>query len=102
MCRILRPTLAVTLVMWCLASAVAVAAVTTVLGTVQDVDIAAGRLTLRSTEGILLALPVHAELLASLRTGDAVEVKRAGPNAIIIRKQVRVQQSAMDGALLRP
>ena len=93
--------LAIGLVAWGLVSMVAFAAVTTVGGTIQHVDAAAGRLLLRSAEGTLVAVQVPTALLASLQTGDRVEVKQAGPHALILRTLARVSRPPRAGALPR-
>jgi hypothetical protein len=85
----------------CIASAVALAAGTTVFGTIQNVDADQGRLTLRAGENKILELQAPAELLAGLQTGDAVEVKMFGQKATMILKQGEAQQPEIGGALLQ-
>jgi hypothetical protein len=61
--------------------------VTRVSGTIQEVDLSAGRFTLQSTTGTLTELHAPPTLLSTLQTGDVVEVMMAGPNAMILRRQ---------------
>jgi len=66
---------------------VALAADTTVVGTIQHVDSNKGHLTLRSEEGKTVELQAPAALMASLQAGDAVEVQMVGTRATEIRKK---------------
>jgi len=81
MFRTFRSPLVVALAALCVASAVALAAGTTVFGTIQNVDADQGRLTLRAKEDKIVELQAPAELLSGLQTGDAVEVKVSGQKA---------------------
>ena len=87
MFRTLRSTLAIALAALFVVSAVALAADTTMSGTVQKVDTQKGQITLRSDEGKSVELQAPADLLAGLQTGDAVEVKVSGQKATMIHKQ---------------
>jgi hypothetical protein len=94
----LRRTLAVALAVLCVASVVALAADTTVVGTIQHIDPTKGHLTLRSEEGKTVQLQAPAALLSSLQAGDAVEVKVAGQKATLIhRLGSEIQQRRPDG-----
>jgi len=86
MARTLRRTLAVALAVLCVASIVALAADTTMVGTVQQVDPNKGHITLRSEEGKTVQLQAPAALLTSLQAGDAVEVKVSGQKATVIHR----------------
>jgi len=98
MVRTLRRTLAVALGVLCVASVVALAADTTVVGTIQHVDSKKGHLTLRSEEGKTVQLQAPAALLTSLQAGDAVEVKVSGQKATLIhRLGSEIQQQRRDG-----
>ena len=101
MFRTICSTLVVALVALCVASTVALAAETTVSGTVQSVDARKGHITLRSEEGKTVELQAPAELLAGLQTGDAVEVKVSGQKATLIHKQQGALRPEMDGVLPR-
>jgi len=96
-----RSPLVVALAALCVASAVALAAGTTVFGTIQNVDADQGRLTLRAKEDKIVELQGPAELLAGLKSGDAVEVKLSGQKATMILKQGEAQQPEIGGALLQ-
>src|SRR5256885_1347624 len=67
MVRTRRRPLAVALAVLCVASVVALAADTTVAGTIQHVDPNKGHLTLRSEEGKTVQLQAPAALLTSLQ-----------------------------------
>src|SRR2546427_12563774 len=82
-------------------SAVALAAGTTVFGTIQNVDADQGRLTLRAKEDKIVELQAPAELLAGLQSGDAVEVKVSGQKATMILKQGEAQQPEIGGTPLQ-
>jgi len=86
MVHTLRRTLAIALAALCVASVVALAADTTVSGTIQHVDPNKGHLTLHSEEGKTMELQAPAALLASLQAGDAVEVKVSGQKATQIHR----------------
>ena len=101
MCRTFRSSLVIVLATLCIAFAVALAAGTTVFGTIQNVDADQGRLTLRAEENKILELQAPAELLAGLQTGDAVEVKMSGQKATMILTQGKAQQPEIGGALLQ-
>ena len=101
MFRTIRTTLAVALAALFVVSAVALAADTTMLGTVQNVDAKKGQITLRSDEGKTVELQAPADLLAGLQTGDAVEVKVSGQKATMILKQGEAQQPEIGGTLLQ-
>jgi hypothetical protein len=101
MYRTLRLLLTLTLAALPVASAVAQPRVTTVSGTVQEVNTTTGRLMLRSAAGTLTELQAPAILLTNLQTGEAVEVMMTGPNAMIIRKQSSVPP-AQDDTLPQP
>ena len=77
--------LALALIACVVASAVAQPDVTTVAGTIQEVDTTTGRFMLRAADGTLTELHTSAAFLTTLQPGDAVEVLMAGPNALIIR-----------------
>ena len=93
MFRTMRSTLVVVLAVLFVASAVALAADETVLGTVQKVDVQKGRLMLQSPEGQTMELQAPAALLAGLETGDAVEVKMSGQKATMIHRLEGAQQT---------
>ena len=76
-------TLAV--VVCAVAAAVAQPDVTTLVGTIQAIDLPGGRFTLRVADGTLTELHASATFLTTLQPGDAVEVLMTGPNALIIR-----------------
>lgn len=100
MCHTLRTTLVVVVAALWIASAVALAAEVTMLGTVQNVDPHQGRLMLSLEEGNTVELQAPADLLTGLQNGDAVEVKVSGRTARFIRQQEGVpQQLNMGGAL---
>jgi len=101
MFRTLRSTLAIALAALFVVSAVALAADTTMSGTVQKVDTQKGQITLRSDEGKTVELQAPADLLAGLQTGDAVEVKVSGQKATLIHKQQGALRPEMDGVLPR-
>ena len=87
MFRTLRKTLTVALAVLCVTSAVALAADGSLSGTVQNVDPQQGRITVRAGEDNVVELRAPAEMLIGLQSGDAVEVKRAGPQATFIKRQ---------------
>ena len=93
MFRTMRSTLVVALAVLFVASAVALAADETVLGTVQKLDVQKGRITLQSPEGQSMELQAPAALLAGLETGDAVEVKMSGQKATMIHRLEGAQQT---------
>jgi Cu/Ag efflux protein CusF len=95
MFRTIRSPLLVALVVLFVASAVALAADATMLGTVQKLDVQKGRITLQSTEGKSVELQAPAALLAGLETGDAVEVKMSGQKATMIHRLEGAQQTDM-------
>jgi Cu/Ag efflux protein CusF len=97
MFRTIRSTLVVALAVLFVASAVALAADETVLGTVQKVDVQKGRITLQSPEGQNMELQAPAALLAGLETGDAVEVKISGQKATMIHRLEGTQQTDTGG-----
>jgi len=101
MLRTFRSPLVVALAALCVVSATALAAGSTVFGTIQNVDTDQGRLTLRAREEKIVELQAPAELLVGLQTGDAVEVKVFGQKATMIRKQGEAQQPETGGALLQ-
>ena len=101
MLRTFRSSLLAALAVLCVVSAVAFAAGSTMLGTIQNVDTDQGRFTLRAGEEKIVELQAPAELLAGLKTGDAVEVKVSGQKATMIRKQGEAQQPEIGGALLQ-
>ncbi len=86
MVRTLHRTLAVALAVLCVAPIIALAADTTMVGTVQRVDPNKGHLTLRSEEGKTVELQAPTALLTSLQAGDAVEVKVSGQKATVIHR----------------
>jgi len=95
MFRTIRSILAVALAVLFVASAVALAADETMLGTIQKMDVQKGRITLQSTEGKSVELQAPAALLAGLETGDAVEVKITGQKATMIHRLEGAQQTDM-------
>ena len=97
MFRTMRSTLVVVLAVLFVASAVALAADETVLGTVQKVDVQKGRLMLQSPEGQTMELQAPAALLAGLETGDAVEVKMSGQKATMIHRLEGARQTDTGG-----
>lgn len=99
MFRTLRSILAVALATLFVASAVALAAVATVTGTVENVDPQQGRMILKAEEGKTMELRAPGELLTGLQNGDAVEVKLSGRRATYIRRQEGAQRPDMGGAL---
>jgi len=76
--------------------------VTTVSGTIQEVDATTGRFTLRAPEGTLTAFHAPTGFLATLQPGDAVEVMTAGSNAMINRKQDETAPSVGEDTPPRP
>lgn len=76
--------------------------VTRVSGTIQEVDVPAGRFTLESTAGRLLELHAPPALLRALQTGDVVEVMMAGPNAMILRRQASGSSPEADETVPTP
>jgi|GraSoiStandDraft_12_1057312.scaffolds.fasta_scaffold76511_1 lipopolysaccharide export system protein LptA len=99
MYRTLRSILTVALAVLFVASAVALTAVETVSGTVENVDPQQGRMILRAEEGKAMELRAPTELLIGLQNGDAVEVKISGQRATFIQKQEGAQRPDMGGAL---
>ena len=93
MFRTIRSTVVVALAVLFVASAVALAADETVLGTVQSMDVQKGRITLQSTAGKTVELQAPTALLAGLETGDAVEVKISGQKAMMIHRLEGAQQT---------
>lgn len=77
----------VALALLCVMSTVALAVDDTVSGTVQNVDLQQGRITVRAGEDTILELRAPAELLIGLKNGDAVEVKKSGQQATFIKRQ---------------
>jgi hypothetical protein len=80
-------TLTIALAVLCVMSAVVLAADGTLSGTVQNVDPQQGRITVRAGEDNVVELRAPAELLIGLQSGDAVEVKRSGQQAMFIKRQ---------------
>ena len=99
MYRTLRSILTVALAVLFVASAVALTAVETVSGTVENVAPQQGRMILRAEEGKAMELRAPTELLIGLQNGDAVEVKISGQRATFIQKQEGAQRPDMGGAL---
>ena len=96
----LYKTLTVALAVLCVTSAVALAADSTLSGTVQNVDPQQGRITVRAGEDNVVELRAPAEILIGLQNGDAVEVKRSGQQATFIkRQQESVPRPEFGGAL---
>jgi hypothetical protein len=87
MFRILRKTLTGALALWCATAALALAADSTLSGTVQNVDPQQGRITVRAGEDNIVELRAPTELLIGLQSGDTVEVKRSGQQATFIKRQ---------------
>ena len=86
MLHTLRITLIIAAAVLCIASAGAMAAESTLSGTVENVDPQQGRITVRAGEDTLVELRAPAEILKGLQTGDAIEVKRSGQQATFIRR----------------
>jgi hypothetical protein len=57
---------------------------TTESGTIQEMNVQAGTLTLRSESGRTVELTAPTDLLNNLQTGDAVEVRTSGNRVIAI------------------
>src|SRR5262249_59757586 len=87
MFRTFRKTLTVALAIWCVTSALALAADSSLSGTVQNVDPQQGRITVRAGEDNVVELRAPADLLIGLQSGDAVEVNRSGQQATFIKRQ---------------
>ena len=66
----------------CLMSTMSLAAAEVLSGTVQQVNVPEGTLTLRLVEGTTVTLTAPMALLYDLYTGDAVEVRTAGQRVI--------------------
>ena len=101
MFRTLRKTLIVALTGLFVISAVALAADSTLSGTVQNVDPQQGRITVRAAEDNVVELRAPAELLIGLQDGDAVEVKRSGQQATYIKRQQESGQRPDTGGALQ-
>jgi len=101
MFRTLRKTLIVALTGLFVISAVALAADSTLSGTVQNVDPQQGRITVRAGEDNVVELRAPAELLIGLQDGDAVEVKRSGQQATYIKRQQESGQRPDTGGALQ-
>jgi len=99
MFRTIRRTLVVALAVLCVASTVALAADETVLGTIQNLDVQQGRMTLQSTEGKTVVLQAPAALLADLEAGDAVAVKVSGQKATLIQRLEGTQPTDRGSAM---
>jgi hypothetical protein len=99
MLRTLRKTLSVVLAVLCIASAVGLAAESTLSGTVQNVDPQQGRIIVKSGQDRVIELRAPSDLLTGLQSGDAVEVTRRGQQATFIRRQEGVQQPEIGGTL---
>jgi hypothetical protein len=74
----LRTLLAAAFVVLFIVSTVALAAEETVSGTVQQMNMKEGTLSLRSEDGKTVELTAPPSLLHELQTGDAVEVRTSG------------------------
>jgi len=86
-------TLVIALTALFMVSILALAADTKMSGTIQDVDVQKGFITLRSEDGGIVDLRAPTELLAGLQTGDVVEVKTSGRTVTEVSKKERAQQS---------
>jgi hypothetical protein len=103
MFRAFHKILTIVLAMWCVTSALALAADSTLSGTVQHVDPQQGRITVRAGEDKVVELRAPAELLIGLQSGDTVEVKRSGQQATFIKRQQESgPRSDIGGALRLP
>jgi hypothetical protein len=87
------------LVVLCVASTIALAADSTLSGTVQNVDPQQGRITVKSEENHIVELRAPADLLTGLQNGDSVAVTRSGRQATFIRRQEGVQRPELGGTL---
>jgi hypothetical protein len=74
-------------------SALVLAADTKLSGTIQDVNMQKGFITLRSEDGDIIDLRASPELLAGLQTGDVVEVKTSGKTVMEVSKKKSARQS---------
>ncbi|MGE3538379.1 MAG: hypothetical protein AB7N91_13235 [Candidatus Tectimicrobiota bacterium] len=99
MLHLLRRALGVALTGVLLAMTAGQAANTTVSGTVHEVDMRKGQLTLRSAEGNLLELQAPVELMTHLQPGDRVEVRVAGKEITTLQKQQGMPPQTINGPL---
>jgi hypothetical protein len=101
MFRTFPTILTIVLAMWCVTSALALEAASTLSGTVQNVDPQQGRITVRAGEDNIVELHAPAELLIGLQSGDTVEVKRSGQQATFIKRQQESGPRSDIGGALR-
>jgi hypothetical protein len=101
MVRTLRMTLIAALAVLCVISPLALADDGTLSGTIQNVDPQQGRITVRVGEEDVLELRAPADLLIGFRSGDVVEVKRAGQKAVFIQRREGNGQRPVPGGALR-
>jgi hypothetical protein len=85
-------TLIVILTALFMVSTLVLAADTKMSGTIQDVDVQKGFITLRSEDRGIVDLRAPTELLAGLQTGDVVEVKMSGKTVTEVSKKENIQQ----------
>ena len=81
--------LAVAIVALFVVSSVGFAASEMLSGTIQKMDAARGTVTIQAANGKSVQLLAAPELLAGLQEGDAVAVRRSGPRATVIQKQMK-------------
>jgi hypothetical protein len=76
--------LVTTLAVLCLLSTMPVAAAELLSGTVQQVNMREGTLTLSLVDGRTVELTASASLLNDVQTGDAVEIQALGQHAMVL------------------
>jgi hypothetical protein len=86
-------TLVIILTALFMVSALVLAADTKLSGTIQDVNVQKGFITLRSEDGDIVELRASTELLAGLQTGDVVPVKTSGKTVMEVSKKESARQS---------